>query len=356
MNAWPSAPLDQAQVIEMVRELGRGANTSRPLSREQSRALFAAILADEVDDLHLGALLIAYRIKGEEAVELAGMLDAAQATLTPLPVPVDAPPPVVIASYNGTRRLPNLVPLLALTLASRGLPVLVHGDAADAYGRISSASVFAALGVDECATLEQAAAVLREGRDAAATWSGTRLAFVPTEVLSVPLARMLALRERIGLRNSAHTVVKLLDPFAGPSLRLVNYTHPPYRDATAALFTSHAAPEAPGVLLARGCEGEAAADPRRQVAVEWLAHGGCETVLAAVHSGDGPAPVALPATDATATARWTRDVLAGRAVMPPSLQRQVDAIVALCTTHPTPAAKSGVAHHPLPNPTPECPR
>jgi len=351
VNAWPSAPLDQAQVIEMVRELGRGANTSRPLSREQSRALFAAILADEVDDLHLGALLIAYRIKGEEAEELAGMLEAAQATLSLLPVPAGAPPPVVIASYNGARRLPNLVPLLALSLARRGLPVLVHGDAADSYGRISSASVFAALGVDECATLDETVRVLREGRDAGTAWPGARLAFVPTEVLSPPLARMLALRERIGLRNSAHTIVKLLDPFAGLSLRLVNYTHPPYRDALARLFTEILPPAAPGVLLARGCEGEAAADPRRRVAIEWLVDGACDVVQAAMHSGDSPG-VPLPGADAAVTAGWTREVLAANAAMPDPLQRQIDTVAAICSA--TPAAKSGAMHHPFPITVPEC--
>lgn len=351
MSARLDTRLDQAQVVAMVRELGRGARTSRPLSREQSRALFAAILAGEVDELHLGALLIAYRIKGEEAEELAGMLEAAQATLSPLPVPADAPPPVAIASYNGARRLPNLVPLLALSLARRGLPVLVHGDAADGYGRISSASVFAALGVDECATLDEAARVLREGRDAGGAWPGARLAFVPTEVLSPPLARMLALRERIGLRNSAHTIVKLLDPFAGPSLRLVNYTHPPYRDALARLFTETLPPAAPGVLLARGCEGEAAADPRRQVAIEWLSDGGCDAVQESTHSGDSP-DAALPATDADSTARWTRAVLAGAAALPLSLQRQIDTVAAICSA--TPAAKSGVMHQPFPTTAPEC--
>lgn len=312
------------EITDLLRELGRGARTARALSRAQAHRLFAAMLAGEIDELRLGALLIAYRIKGETAEELAGMLDAAQATLTPLPLHTGATAPVVIASYNGARRLPNLVPLLALALAARGVPVLVHGEAADDHGRVSSASVFTALGVVACVSLAQATTRLE----------AQRLAFVPIEELSPPLARLLALRARVGLRNSAHTVVKLLNPIAGPVLRLVNYTHPPYRDALFELFVTATPPPAPGVLLARGHEGEAAADPRRQVALEWLADGRAQTV---VEAAPGVADVvaddlaSLPETNATATARWTERVLAGEVAMPVMLQTQIETVVALAS-------------------------
>ncbi|MCI4567026.1 DNA-binding protein YbiB [Lysobacter sp. CFH 32150] len=306
-------------ITSLLRELGRGARTARSLSREQARGLFAAMLAGDIDELRLGALLIAYRIKGETAAELAGMLDAAQATLTPLPLPTMSSAPVVIASYNGARRMPNLVPLLALSLAARGVPVLVHGDAADGHGRISSASVFAELGVRACTSLPMAAAALE----------AERFAFVPIDVLSPALLRLLALRERVALRNSAHTVAKLLNPFAAPVLRMVNYTHPPYRDTLFELFNTQAPPSAPGVLLARGTEGEATADPRRQVAVEWLADGVARTVIEAAY-GDADAAVPLPETDAASTARWIERALAGGVAIPTTLQQQIDTIAALC--------------------------
>lgn len=306
-------------ITAMLRELGRGARAARALSREQARGVFAAMLAGEIDELRLGALLIAYRIKGETAQELCGMLDAAHATLSPMRLALPAATtnaPVVIASYNGARRLPNLVPLLAMSLAAHGVPVLVHGDGADGYGRVSSASVFAGLGIRACAAQSEIAAAL----------DAQRLAFVPIEVLSPPLARLLALRERIAQRNSAHTVVKLLNPFSAPALRLVNYTHPPYRDILFELFNAVAPPPAPGVLLARGTEGEAAADPRRQVAVEWLADGLAQTAIAAV--GEGGSAATLPAPDAASTAGWIARVLAGETAMPATLQRQIEVIAA----------------------------
>lgn len=321
---------ERIDITALLRELGRGARTSRAIDRAQACALFSAMLAGEIDDLRLGALLLAYRIKAETASELAGMLDAAQAVLTPMAVPSGQPAPVVIASYNGARRLPNLVPLLALSLAARGVPVLIHGEATDGYGRIATASVLAALGIDASDSLADAANALTHGRRHSGACDDRRIAFVPIEVLSPAMARLLALRERIGLRNSAHTIVKLLDPFAGRALRLVNYTHPPYRDALFELFTAHAPPAAPGVLLARGSEGEAAADPRRQVEIEWLADGHAQTLMEAARR-DSVESVPLPAIDALATADWTRQALAGAVAIPGPVQRQVDTIVALAT-------------------------
>lgn len=332
-------------VVAMLRELGRGPNTARPLTREQARELFAAMLAGSIDDLTLGALLIAYRIKGEEPEELAGMLDAAQDTLMPLALPTSSAMPVSIPSYNGARRLPNLVPLLALSLAKRGVPVLVHGDAFDQYGRVSSASVFAALGIEPCSTNAHANQALMHGRAHDDRWPGLRIAFLPTQALSPPLAKMLALRDRLGLRNSAHTIVKLLDPFASPSLRLVNFTHPPYRDAMAQLLTRHAPPVVPGALLARGCEGEAVADPRRDVTIEWLAEGACRTLVEPQHSIDSEA-VPLPDIDAASTACWIEAVIAGETRMPPSLQRQIDAIASVCERATTPVSIAAPASPP----------
>ena len=50
-----------------------------------------------------------------------------------------------------------------------------------------------------------------------------------TDRLCPPLARLLDARWTIGLRNSGHTVAKLLDPFpAHSAVRVVNYTHPEY--------------------------------------------------------------------------------------------------------------------------------
>jgi hypothetical protein len=51
---------------------------------------------------------------------------------------------------------------------------------------------------------------------------------VPTEVLQPGLKRLLDVRAAVGLRNSAHSLVKLMNPCAGPAVIVSSYTHPEY--------------------------------------------------------------------------------------------------------------------------------
>jgi len=321
----------------LIHELGRGARGARPLSRDDSRDLFAAALDGRISDLELGGIMIAYRIKGETADELAGMLDACQANLARIAAPTDAhATPVVIPSYNGARKLPNLTPLLALVLARRGVPVLVHGDATDGWGRVATASVFAALGIAACSDMADIELALQ-----------TRgVAFAPIEVLSPALARLIALRDRLGVRGPAHTLVKLIQPFAAPALRLVNYTHPQYRDEMTRLFLDARIAGPAGVLLARGSEGEAVADPRRQVAIEWLRDGVATTLVDAA-PGDGALPQLPASREAEPTARWIERALADESLLPLPLVRQIDTIVDICKpnkkTRVTLIARGGAA-------------
>ena len=141
MNTLPMLPIGH-----WIKEIGRGQKGARSLSREDARQRYAALLAGRVSDLETGAVLLALRIKGESVDELAGFLEAAHAAFTPLPAPPGAAMPVVLPSYNGARKLPNLTALLALLIAREGVPVLVHGVRAEP-GRVTTAAVFAALGL-----------------------------------------------------------------------------------------------------------------------------------------------------------------------------------------------------------------
>ena len=105
-----------------------GQRAARDLTREQARALFAAVFAGEVEDLALGAVLTAFRVKGETAEELAGMMDALAPHVRPLQLPARRAA-VIVPSYNGARKLANLVPLLALLIAREGVAVVLHGVA-----------------------------------------------------------------------------------------------------------------------------------------------------------------------------------------------------------------------------------
>ncbi|MBN4664572.1 DNA-binding protein YbiB [Pandoraea nosoerga] len=307
-----AAPFACAPLLKII---ARGAKGARPLSADETRTLFDAILAERVAPAELGGVLIAYRIKGETPVELRAMLDAAHATFAPLAAPAGAPAPVLLPSYNGARKQPNLTPLLALLLAREGIPVLVHGQHHSGANRVGTQAIFAELGHAACESGAQAEAALRT----------RRVAYLPIAALSPALERLLEMRAALGVRNSGHTVVKLLQPFAGPALRLVNYTHPEYRETLSELFRDAANSPAPGVLLSRGTEGEPVADARRQAAIEGFCAGVHRRWLEAEDGATGTPPL-LPAADAAATARWIEAVLAGDVELPAPIARQVGVI------------------------------
>ncbi|HEY8048296.1 MAG TPA: DNA-binding protein YbiB, partial [Ramlibacter sp.] len=225
-----------------LREIGRGKDGARALTREQAADLFGQVLDGAVTDLELGAFCIAMRVKGEAPQELAGFLDATHARMKL--VPAGALPLIVLPSYNGARKLPLLTPLLGLLLAREGLPVLIHGTQTE-VSRVAVADVLAALDIEP----------LREVRAIAPG----ELACLPTEVLCPGLKRLLDARRTIGLRNSAHSIVKLMNPCAGDAVVVGSFTHPEYAQSMAAVFELMGST---GMLL-RGTEGEPVADPRR---------------------------------------------------------------------------------------------
>ena len=219
--------MDSKQLTGYIKEIGRGKNAARDLSREDAKALFTAILNDEIPPLQLGAVLIAMRIKGESLEELAGFLDACEASYPHLKAPAGTVP-LVIPSYNGARQLPNLTPLLASLVAREGVPVLVHG-VPDDPGRVTTLEIFAAMGIAPARDLNEAESQL----------ASRKLAVLSIDTLAPQLARVLKLRRDIGLRSSGHTLVKMLQPFTTRAVRLVSVTHPEYLDRMRAFFTSY---------------------------------------------------------------------------------------------------------------------
>lgn len=299
-------------IAHFIKEIGRGQKGARSIARGDAEALYAAMLDARVPDIELGAVLLALRIKGESVDELAGFLDAAHASIAPLPLPGGPFAPVLVPSYNGSRKLPNLTPLMAALLAREGVPVLVHGVTADP-GRVTTAEVFEALGWPRVASAQEMAVQFRENMPC----------FMPIEALAPKMAAMLALRPVLGVRNSTHTLVKLLQPFGGPALRLVSYTHPEYLQLLGEYFTQAAPRGQGGAFLMRGTEGETVANPHRAQQIDWL-HDGERTVLA---ERDPPTDelARLPeGRDAAATARWISEALQGREPIPAPIASQVE--------------------------------
>jgi anthranilate phosphoribosyltransferase len=302
---------DAFPAARFIKEIGRGVKGARSMSRDDARELYGAMLDGRVSDLELGAILLAMRIKGESVEEIAGFMDAAEQSFAPLPAPAGPYAPVLIPSYNGARKLANLTPLLAMLLAREGVPVLIHGVRQDP-GRVTTAEILAEMGMGPSGS----------AADMLEAFAAGRPCFMPIETLAPRLAGQLALRRILGVRNSTHTLVKILQPFDGPALRLVSYTHPEYLTMLTEYFRTAAAAERGAAFLMRGTEGETVANANRAQQIDCF-HGGQQTLLA---ERDAPADTLAPAPegrDAPATADWILRALRGEQPVPPPIAAQV---------------------------------
>lgn len=295
---------------DIIKEVGRGKDGATDLSEDLAYELYGHMLRGEVPELELGALLVAFRIKGESEAEMLGFYRAMEDVLPDMHAPTGRPLPVVIPSYNGARRQGNLTPLLAILLARQGVPVLVHGVTSDPK-RVASAEVFAELGITPKASVNEAQQALDKGE----------VAFLTVETMAPQVDYLLKMRWRLGVRNSTHTLAKLADPFHGQSVRIASVTHPEYIDRTSSFFRASNA----HAILLRGTEGEVYANPKRCPRMLYF-RDSVERVLVEQEEGSLAEVPDLPgAMDAVTTATWIRQALAGEVSVPPPIQRQVEA-------------------------------
>jgi anthranilate phosphoribosyltransferase len=293
-------------ISQYIKEIGRGKEGARALTREQAADLFGQVLDGTVTDLEVGAFCLAMRIKGETPQEMAGFLDATYQRIAR--IPAGEQPLVVIPSYNGARKLPVLTPLLALLLAREGQPVLVHGVATEST-RVFTSKVLEALDVPA----QQAVQAIAPGQ----------VAFVPTALLHGGLQRLLDVRRAVGLRNPAHSLVKLMNPCVGRALVVSSYTHPEYAQSMAATFELMQA----DALLLRGTEGEAVADARRMPQMDGFVRGQRRLLQEAQAGSLATLPDLPKEIDAASTAAYVRAVLAGKSPVPAPIARQVEHIL-----------------------------
>ena len=293
---------------QYIKEIGRGAEGSRDLAAEDAQQLYAAMLDGGVPDLELGALLLSLRIKGESLDEMLGFMAAVDERTLRLESPHARARPVVLPTYNGARKEANLTPLLALLLQRFGVPVLVHG-LLEGYGRVTTGHVFRELGIMPAATPTQVQVALDSGG----------LAFAPLSLLCPGLHTQLNLRGRLGVRNSAHSLVKLLDPFHGDGLLVAAATHPDFIDLMRGMLQTRGSHG----LLMRGTEGEPYANPKRRPRLEYIHAGGAETLFEAEHDSLRALPCLPEGIDAASTARWTRRVLDHQVPLPKPLANQL---------------------------------
>jgi anthranilate phosphoribosyltransferase len=293
---------------QYIREIARGPQGAHDLPQDDAQQLYAAMLDGGVPDLELGALIVGLRVKGESLGEMLGFMKAVDERTSRIDMPHGRVRPVVLPTYNGARKEANLTPLLALLLQRFGVPVLVHG-LLEGHGRITTALILRELGIMPAASLTQAEAGLEQ----------TGLAFVPLTALCPGLHNLLALRSSLGLRNSAHSLAKLLNPFAGDALLIASATHPEFLDLMRDILVERGQ----RALLLRGTEGEGFANPKCRPRLELVRDGLVSTLFEAEHESLRPMPHLPEAAEAATTARWIRRVLDKELPLPKPIANQL---------------------------------
>ncbi len=247
-----------ARFAPFVATLGRGPGRSRALTRGEAREAFGMVLRGEPDPHQVGAFLMLLRYRGEDADEVAGLVEAARGSFT---APVESTADLDWPSYGAgkTRGVPWFL-LAALALARAGVRVLMHG-ANDFTTGVDVARALTALGMTRAANPEDAAARLER----------ERFAYLPLGALSPGMQRLLRLRELFGLRSPVNTVARLLDP-ANARAGVDGVFHPPYIDVHLGVAARLGRPR---LAVLKGGGGEAERAPAKPILVSlWDAANG----------------------------------------------------------------------------------
>lgn len=174
--------------------------TGAALSREEARDAFDTILSGEVTNAQSAAFLMALRVRGETAEEIAGAVSAMRGKMVTVKAPADAMD--IVGTGGDASGSYNVSTLAAIITAACGVPVAKHGNRA-ASSRSGAADVLAALGVK--VGLEAA------GTERCLSEAGVGFMFAPTHHAS--MRHVAPVRTELGTR----TIFNLLGPLSNPA-------------------------------------------------------------------------------------------------------------------------------------------
>lgn len=181
------------------------------LTRDEARSLMQSILAGELTDIEIAALLGALAARGETPAELAGFVDVMRAAV--VPIPLDPAERLQLVDTCGTggdhSRTFNISTAAALVAAAAGattagakIMVAKHGNRA-ITSICGSADVLEALGIPVGHTPAEATSALRQHR----------FAFLHAPSLHPAMKAVMPVRKALSVR----TVFNLLGPLTNPA-------------------------------------------------------------------------------------------------------------------------------------------
>ena len=188
------------RVPEVVAEALATALSGRSLSADRSAAVFRALMAGELAEGQIGALLGAMAARGETVDEIEGAAVAMREALLEVPT---ARSPIDTCGTGGSgigRR--NVSTAAALAVAALGIPVAKHGNRA-ASSRSGSADVLEALDVRIDLAPEAVGACVDE----------VGIGFLFARALHPAMAHAASVRRALGVP----TIFNLLGPLTNPA-------------------------------------------------------------------------------------------------------------------------------------------
>lgn len=270
-----------------------------PLDEDAAARLWGAILDDAVEGLEMGAVIAALAVAGETREEIAGLRRAAHERFAHWSPTVNARA-VAIPAYGLVPGEALIASLAAALLREFGVPVIVHGILDSPCG-VSAARVLRELGVLPCASFAQADEHL----------AAERIAFVPVQLLSAAFAKILALRGRLGIENTAHLVAQALDPTRGAATQL-GFSVAGTRSERFGAFAQEAGGDF--VALAWG-PGRSPLNLAVRPRIERILDGSRELLFDA-DAQETRSAMPLPPEDAQGIARWIQRVTTGAMAIP----------------------------------------
>ena len=188
--------------IEPLREALRALAAQETLTAEQSRRAFDVVMSGEATAAQVAALLMALRVKGETADEVAGAAHALRDAMVRLPCERPGELVDTCGTGGGTIQTFNISTAAALVAAGAGARVAKHGNRSFT-SKSGSADVLEALGVAIDIPVERMADVL----------TSAGIVFMYAPLMHPAMRHVGPVRRELALP----TVMNIVGPLANPA-------------------------------------------------------------------------------------------------------------------------------------------
>ena len=189
-------------------------DASVPLSVDEARVAFDAMLDGTVDNADTRDFLLAMSLRDETAIEIAAAIGAIRARMIPITAPEGA---IDVCGTGGDMSNSlNISTAVAIVVAACGVPVAKHGNRA-ASSQAGGADTLEALGLD----LDRASAT------AEATLADLGIAFLFAQKHHPALARLAPIRKSIARRTIFNLTGPACNP-AGVTRQLIGVARPDF--------------------------------------------------------------------------------------------------------------------------------